>query len=140
MWLATGQPVLVQDIDQEPQFLFRAVARNQLPPETVAFLALPLVVNNVPVGVLACHRIRSRQRHLNDEPVEACPPSALYRLSKFIRRNKRVLATTVTGLILAAVATVSFGIYYAYAANRLGRALAEADHLTASLALREPGL
>src|SRR5207302_9727950 len=33
------------------------------------------------------------QRHLADEPVEACPPSAGYRLRKFARRNKRILAT-----------------------------------------------
>ncbi|MCE1190608.1 MAG: sigma 54-interacting transcriptional regulator [Acidovorax sp.] len=65
--LATGQPVIVQDIDAEPLFLARAVQRRDLPPETVAFLALPIEVNNVPIGVLACHRIRSRQRHLNDD-------------------------------------------------------------------------
>ncbi len=65
--LASGQPAIVQDIDAEPLFLFRAVARAQLPPETVAFIALPIAINNVPVGVLACHRIRSRQRHLNDD-------------------------------------------------------------------------
>jgi len=47
--------------------LFRAVARDQLPAETVAFLALPLIVNGQTIGVLACHRIRSRQRHLNDD-------------------------------------------------------------------------
>src|SRR4249920_3492411 len=28
------------------------------------------------------------QRYLNDEPVQACPPSAWYRLRKFVRRNK----------------------------------------------------
>src|SRR5262249_46350760 len=28
------------------------------------------------------------QRYLADEPVQACPPSALYRLKKFMRRNK----------------------------------------------------
>ncbi len=65
--LATGQPAIVQDIDAEPLFLARAVARSQLPPETVAFIALPIEVNNAPIGVLACHRIRSRQRHLNDD-------------------------------------------------------------------------
>lgn len=65
--LATGQPVIVQDIDREPQFLFKCVARDQLPDETVAFLALPVVVNGQPFGVLACHRIRSRQRHLKDD-------------------------------------------------------------------------
>ncbi len=65
--LATGQPAIVQDIDAEPLFLARAVVRSQLPPETVAFIALPIEVNNAPIGVLACHRIRSRQRHLNDD-------------------------------------------------------------------------
>ncbi|ODS51379.1 MAG: sigma-54-dependent Fis family transcriptional regulator [Acidovorax sp. SCN 65-108] len=65
--LATGQPAIVQDIDAEPLFLTRAVERSQLPPETVAFIALPIEVNNAPIGVLACHRIRSRQRHLNDD-------------------------------------------------------------------------
>jgi Nif-specific regulatory protein len=65
--LATGLPAIVQDIDAEPLFLFRAITRDQLPPETVAFLALPVAVNGATVGVLACHRIRSRQRHLNDD-------------------------------------------------------------------------
>src|SRR5207248_4199841 len=32
------------------------------------------------------------QRYLNDEPVEACPPSAWYRFRKFARRNRRALA------------------------------------------------
>jgi Nif-specific regulatory protein len=65
--LATGQPILVQDIDAEPQFLARAVSRDQLPQDTVAFIALPIEVNHRTVGVLACHRIRSRLRHLNDD-------------------------------------------------------------------------
>ncbi len=33
------------------------------------------------------------QRYLNDETVQACPPSAFYRFRKFARRNKRMLAT-----------------------------------------------
>lgn len=65
--LVTGQPVLVQDIDAEPLFLARAVTRDQLPHETVAFIAQPIKVNSLTVGVLACHRIRSRQRHLSDD-------------------------------------------------------------------------
>ncbi len=65
--LATGQPILVQDIDAEPQFLARAVTRDQLPQDTVAFIALPIEVNHRTVGVLACHRIRSRRRNLNDD-------------------------------------------------------------------------
>ncbi len=33
------------------------------------------------------------QRYLNDEPVQACPPSAGYRFRKFARRNRRLLVT-----------------------------------------------
>src|SRR4029434_4036177 len=51
-------------------------------------------------------------RHLNNEPVVACPPSTLYRLRKTFQRNKLVFAagsavaaSLVIGLSLA---TVSF--------------------------------
>jgi Nif-specific regulatory protein len=65
--LATAQPIIVQDIDAEPQFLARSVARAQLPQEVVAFIALPIEVNREVIGVLACHRIRSRDRQLADD-------------------------------------------------------------------------
>jgi len=69
--LATGQPALVQDIDAEPGFLFRSVTRERLPPECVAFIALPIELHvrgsARVVGVLACHRIRSRTRQLDDD-------------------------------------------------------------------------
>ena len=69
--LATAQPIIVQDIDAEPQFLMRAVARAHLPQEVVAFIALPIELNTNAgrevIGVLACHRIRSRDRQLNDD-------------------------------------------------------------------------
>src|SRR4051812_47043742 len=38
------------------------------------------------------------QRYLNDEPVQACPPSVGYRLRKFVRLNKAGLA--VAGMVL----------------------------------------
>jgi serine/threonine protein kinase/Flp pilus assembly protein TadD len=34
---------------------------------------------------------RDVQRYLHDEPVQACPPSAGYRLRKYVRRNRRLL-------------------------------------------------
>ena len=37
--------MIVQDIDAEPRFLARAVTRDRLPQETVAFIALPIEVN-----------------------------------------------------------------------------------------------
>jgi serine/threonine protein kinase/tetratricopeptide (TPR) repeat protein len=46
------------------------------------------------------------QRYLNDEPVEACPPSTGYRLRKYVRRNRRWLVTAgvVAGALMAATA------------------------------------
>ena len=39
------------------------------------------------------------RRYLNDEPVEASPPSTVYRFKKFARRNKVTLFTTATILL-----------------------------------------
>jgi tetratricopeptide (TPR) repeat protein/serine/threonine protein kinase len=39
------------------------------------------------------------QRYLSDEPVQACPPSAGYRLRKLARRNKTAFATTAVLVI-----------------------------------------
>jgi serine/threonine protein kinase/WD40 repeat protein len=43
------------------------------------------------------------ERYLNDQPVQACPPSAWYRFRKFARRNKGVLASV--GLVAFALVT-----------------------------------
>jgi serine/threonine protein kinase/DNA-binding SARP family transcriptional activator len=42
------------------------------------------------------------ERHLLDEPVQACPPSAAYRLRKFVRRNKGPIAAAAL-VVLALV-------------------------------------
>jgi serine/threonine protein kinase/predicted negative regulator of RcsB-dependent stress response len=44
---------------------------------------------------------RELQHYLDDEPVEACPPSAAYRLHKFVRRNRASVA--VVALVGAAL-------------------------------------
>src|SRR5262249_21055937 len=41
------------------------------------------------------------QRHLSDEPVQACPPSAWYRFRKLARRNRAALTTAI--LVAAAL-------------------------------------
>jgi serine/threonine protein kinase len=43
---------------------------------------------------------RDIERHLNNEPVTACPPSKLYRLRKMVRRNKGAFASTAVILVL----------------------------------------
>ena len=65
--IQNGQLAIVQDIDQEPSFLARAVERSKLPPGPVAFIALPISIDRVTVGVLACHRIRRRSRAIADD-------------------------------------------------------------------------
>jgi serine/threonine protein kinase len=48
---------------------------------------------------------RDVERYLHDEPVEACPPSAGYRLGKFVRKYRMLLtaATTIALLLLVGV-------------------------------------
>ena len=55
---------------------------------------------------------RDIQRYLADEPVEARPPSAGYRLSKFLQRNKGpvVAAAVVLLTLLAGIAGTTFGL------------------------------
>jgi WD40 repeat protein/tetratricopeptide (TPR) repeat protein len=50
---------------------------------------------------------RDIQRYLDDEPVEACPPSAGYRLHKFARKNRSVLATAGAFVLLLAAAALA---------------------------------
>jgi serine/threonine protein kinase/tetratricopeptide (TPR) repeat protein len=61
------------------------------------------------------------ERYLADEPVQACPPSAWYRLRKFVRRYKGpALAATVVFLaLLAGAIGTGFGLYRAEKERRL---------------------
>jgi serine/threonine-protein kinase len=62
------------------------------------------------------------QRYLNDEAVAACPPSAGYRLRKYVRRNRRALVTV--GIVAAALvaATVVSTWQAVVARDALGQA------------------
>jgi serine/threonine protein kinase len=80
------------------------------------------------------------QRYLNDEAVEACPPSAWYRARKFAKRNKTtLLMASVVGLALMAVLGGIAGSIgwvlrdktsrQAITAEHVGQALEEAETL-----------
>ncbi|MCP3902274.1 MAG: tetratricopeptide repeat protein [Planctomycetes bacterium] len=60
------------------------------------------------------------QRHLNDEPVSAGPPSARYRLGKLVKRNRAsVIAVTVVAVVLVlGVAGTTAGMLRARSAER----------------------
>jgi hypothetical protein len=52
------------------------------------------------------------QRYLHDEPVEACPPSAWYRLGKLARRHKTAMTVIAVVLLAALFAVGSFAVSY----------------------------
>jgi len=62
--MQSGEVLIIQDIDNEPEYLARAVDRSDLPEGTVSFIALPIMVDRVIAGVLGVHRLRSRHRSL----------------------------------------------------------------------------
>jgi Nif-specific regulatory protein len=64
-----GQLAVVQNIDEEPDYLFRAVDRVTLPEGVVAYIAIPILDENSPVGVLAVNRLRMRPRSFSADLV-----------------------------------------------------------------------
>ncbi len=64
---------------------------------------------------------RDIQRHLGDEPVVASPPSTVYRLSKFIRRNRVLVASITVVVVVLAIGIVVSTIF------AIGQARARAD-------------
>ncbi|ANO50445.1 hypothetical protein BA177_03780 [Woeseia oceani] len=76
------------------------------------------------VGELA----RDLERHLKNEPVEASPPTARYRWSKFYRRNRIgvLAAAAVTASIIIGVAMGTVGFVRALAAEKEAVIQAEA--------------
>jgi eukaryotic-like serine/threonine-protein kinase len=60
---------------------------------------------------------RDIERYLNDQPVEACPPSASYRFRKFARRN-RVALTSMTLVALALVGGILTSTWQAVRARQ----------------------
>src|SRR5262249_42704669 len=60
------------------------------------------------------------ERHLRDEPVEACPPTLGYRLRKFASKNKVAFATTgaVAAALVVGVALASWQAVRATDAER----------------------
>jgi serine/threonine protein kinase/tetratricopeptide (TPR) repeat protein len=64
------------------------------------------------------------RRHLDDEPVQACPPSTVYRLTKLVRKHKVAVvgAAAVVLALVAGLAGTSYGLI---------RARQERDHARA---------
>ncbi|MAE92937.1 MAG: sigma-54-dependent Fis family transcriptional regulator [Pelagibaca sp.] len=67
--MKTGQLAVIQNIDEDPRYLFRTVDRATLPEGVVSYIALPIMDGNIPLGVLAAHRLRMRPRPLDADLV-----------------------------------------------------------------------
>jgi serine/threonine protein kinase/tetratricopeptide (TPR) repeat protein len=70
-------------------------------------------------------------RYLHDEPVEACPPSARYRLGKFVRRHKGpvVTAALVLSALVLGMAGTTWGLVRAERAVQAEAERAEGERL-----------
>jgi len=89
----TGQVALIQDIDNEPIYLTRAIKRDVLPDETVAYIAVPILQDETPIGVLAAHRIRNRNRPF-ERDIVLLQVIATF-ISQILRINKLIADHTV---------------------------------------------
>jgi WD40 repeat protein/serine/threonine protein kinase/tetratricopeptide (TPR) repeat protein len=50
------------------------------------------------------------QRYLADEPVQACPPSAMYRMRKFARRNKWAFVAASAAALVVVLAVIGLAV------------------------------
>jgi non-specific serine/threonine protein kinase/serine/threonine-protein kinase len=82
---------------------------------------------------------RDIQRHLSDEPVEACPPSASYRLRKFAKKNRAALTTAaaLAVLLLAGTAVSTWQAARATRAEAAANSATEAERLARADADKE---
>jgi tetratricopeptide (TPR) repeat protein len=80
------------------------------------------------------------ERYLKDEPVQACPPSAVYRLRKFARRNKGpvLAASLVLMALVASIIGTTWGMLRATVAE--AEAVREAGEKTTALHEKEAAL
>jgi Nif-specific regulatory protein len=90
--MATGTGCIVQDVDAEPDFLFRAVARETLPPDTVSFIAVPVMGAHGQLGVLGAHRLRARPRSLSNDMTLLTALAAL--IGQILQVNRLVAERT----------------------------------------------
>ncbi|HVE22306.1 MAG TPA: sigma 54-interacting transcriptional regulator [Acidocella sp.] len=131
--LANGQLIIVQNIHTEPIFLARAVERHRLPAEPVSFIAVPITLGHKTIGVLACHRIRHRNRPLADDAMILRTLSALIgqllQLNEALQEKTRGLEQHNDLLARAlANATVRYGIIGT--SPPLLRAIAELEQIS----------
>jgi serine/threonine protein kinase len=60
-------------------------------------------------------------RYLNDEPIEACPPSTAYRLRKFARKHRKsvIAMVTIAAVLMLGIAGTTWGLFRAKQAEHV---------------------
>ncbi len=71
------------------------------------------------------------QRYLSDEPVQACPPSKLYRFRKFARKHKAVVGTASAALLILLLGIAGLAVSNSLIRNEQTKTMALADQLKA---------
>ena len=66
---ASGLPMVVPDISQEPLFLNRTGAADQSPSESIAYIAMPIKADRQTLGVLTMDRVVTGRSGVFDEDV-----------------------------------------------------------------------
>jgi serine/threonine protein kinase/tetratricopeptide (TPR) repeat protein len=80
---------------------------------------------------------RDVERFLHDEPVEACPPSARYRLAKFLRKYRGPVAAGLSLVVLLAAGVVGTSLGLVRADRARDEAVAAREAETAQRRLAE---
>jgi serine/threonine protein kinase len=115
---AEGLPTLAANRGTEPRRL-TALVRGEL--DWIVMKALEKDRNRRYETATAL--ARDVERCLNDEPVEACPPSTTYQLRKLLHKHRRsaLTAAAFIGLLLAAVVTSTWLAVWATQAEHQAR-------------------
>jgi Nif-specific regulatory protein len=83
----TAQPFAVPDIGKEPLFLNRTQARN-LTKNSLAFIGVPIVLNNEPIGVLSVDRLFGPEVDFKEDIRFLAIVAAL--MAQFVQLNRQV--------------------------------------------------
>ena len=51
--VATGQPIVVPDVEREPRFLHRTVRRASIGGQALSFVCVPIMLDHRPIGALS---------------------------------------------------------------------------------------
>ena len=92
---STVSPFIVPDVSSEPLFLNRTGARNDYSKKTIAFIGVPVVLGEVPVGVLSVDRLFGMDVSFEEDvrflSVVATLIAQFLSLNQAIRRDRQKL-------------------------------------------------